>query len=201
VDIAAIRAMGDANPRPLAEPYVLYSGKLEINKGADLLIPAAVAARLTCPLVVVGDGKLRGRVAGQARDAGLDVRMLGWLPRNEALGWVRHATALAFPSRGPESLSRVLLEAAALGVPMAAMDTGGTGDIVEHERTGLLSASADALGADLARLVADRSLAGRLADAARLHVERRFDSRAVIAKVEALYLELAGLRQKEASGG
>jgi len=201
VDIAAIRAMGDANPRPLAEPYVLYSGKLEINKGADLLIPAAVAARLTCPLVVVGDGKLRGRVAGQARDAGLDVRMLGWLPRNEALGWVRHATALVFPSRGPESLSRVLLEAAALGVPIAAMDTGGTGDIVEHERTGLLSASADALGADLARLVADRSLAGRLADAARLHVERRFDSRAVIAKVEALYLELAGLRQKEASGG
>ena len=38
---------------------------------------------------------------------------------------------------------------------MAAMNTGGTGDIVEHERTGLLSASPDALGADLARLVAD----------------------------------------------
>ena len=107
-----------------------YSGKLEINKGADLLVPAAVAARLTCPLVVVGDGKLRSRVAGQARNAGLDVRMLGWLPRNEALSWVRHATALVFPSRGPESLSRVLLEAGALGVPMAAMDTGGTGDIV-----------------------------------------------------------------------
>jgi glycogen synthase len=199
VDIAAIRAMGDASPRPIAEPYVLYSGKLEINKGADLLIPAAVAARITCPLVVVGDGKLRDRVAAQARDAGLDVRMPGWLPRDEALGWVRHAAALVFPSRGPESLSRVLLEAGALGVPMAAMDTGGTGDIVQPGRTGLLSASADALGADLARLVADPSLAARLGDAARLHVERTFDARAVIARIETLYLELAGTRHKGAS--
>jgi glycosyltransferase involved in cell wall biosynthesis len=125
--------------------------------------------------------------------------MLGWLPRDEALGWVRHATALVFPSRGPESLSRVLLEAGALGVPTAAMDTGGTGDIVEHERTGLLSASAEALGADVARLMADRSLAASLADAGRQHVERTFDSRAVIAKVEALYIELAATPCKDAS--
>ena len=46
---------------------------------------------------------------------------------------------LIFPSRGPESLSRVLIEASALGVPIAAMDTGGTRDIVEHDVTGLLS--------------------------------------------------------------
>jgi glycosyltransferase involved in cell wall biosynthesis len=199
VDVASIRSMGDGTPRPLAEPYVLYSGKLEINKGADLLIPAAVAAHLTHPLVVVGDGKLRNRVATQAQQAGVDVRMVGWLPRDEALGWVRHAAALVFPSRGPESLSRVLLEAGALGVPMAAMDTGGTRDIIQHERTGLLSASAEALGADLARLLADPALAGRLGDAARVHVEQAFDSRAVIAKVEALYLDLARRRQKDAS--
>jgi glycosyltransferase involved in cell wall biosynthesis len=199
VDIAAIRAMGDASPPPMAEPYVLYSGKLEINKGADLLIPAAVAAQLTRPLAVVGDGKLRERVAAQAREAGLDVRMLGWLPRDEALRWVRHAGVLVFPSRGPESLSRVLLEAGALGVPIAAMDTGGTRDIIDHERTGLLSSSARALGADLARLIADRPLAARLGHAARDHVEQTFDARAVIAKVEALYLALAGAGRRDAS--
>lgn len=197
VDITSIRAMGDASPRPLAEPYVLFSGKLEINKGADLLVPAAAAARITCPLVVVGDGRLRERMAAQARDAGLDVRMPGWLPRDQALGWVRYASALVFPSRGPESLSRVLLEAGAMGVAMAVMDTGGTRDIIQHERTGLLSRSAEALGADLARLVADRSLAARLGEAARSHVERTFDSRAVIARIEALYLELVGSRHKD----
>lgn len=201
VDIAAIRAMADARPRPMAEPYVLYSGKLEINKGADLLIPAVAAAHLACPLVVVGDGKLRDRVEAQARDAGVDARLRGWLPREEALGWVRHATALVFPSRGPESLSRVLLEAGALGVPMAAMDTGGTRDIIQHDRTGLLSTAAEALGADLARLVADRGRAARLGEAARAHVEATFDARAVIARIEALYRELAGDRQNGASRG
>jgi glycosyltransferase involved in cell wall biosynthesis len=201
VDVAAIRAMGDASPRPLAGPYVLYSGKLEINKGADLLVTAAAAAGLKHPLVVVGDGKLRERVAAQARDAGLDARMLGWLPRDEALGWVRHAEALVFPSRGPESLSRVLLEAGALGVPMAAMDTGGTRDIIQHERTGLLSPSANALGADLARLLTDRTLAARLGSAAREHVERTFAARAVVARIEALYLELAGAAVGDASRG
>ena len=105
---------------------------------------------------------------------------------------------LRVPPAVVSELYCVLLEAAALGVPMAAMDTGGTGDIVEHERTGLLSATPDALGADLARLVADPSLAARLADGARLHVERTFDSRAVVANVEALYLGLAGPRHEDA---
>jgi glycosyltransferase involved in cell wall biosynthesis len=40
---------------------------------------------------------------------------------------------------GPEPLSRVLIEASALGVPIAAMNTGGTPDIVVDKRTGLLS--------------------------------------------------------------
>ena len=43
---------------------------------------------------------------------------------------------LIFPSRGPESLSRVLIEASALGVPIAAMDTGGTRDIDRAGRDG-----------------------------------------------------------------
>ena len=65
---------------------------------------------------------------------------------------------LIFPSRGPESLSRVLIEASALGVPIAAMNTGGTRDIIEHERTGLLSATPEGLARDVRRLRADARL-------------------------------------------
>ena len=39
----------------------------------------------------------------------------------------------------------MLLEASALGVPIAAMDTGGTRDIVVHDETGLLSTTPEAL--------------------------------------------------------
>ena len=54
---------------------------------------------------------------------------------------------VTFGVRGPG----VLVEAAALGVPTAAMDTGGTRDIVLPDATGLLSETPEALAADVAR--------------------------------------------------
>ena len=59
-----------------------------------------------------------GRNSKQAARAGL-VGTCGsraGVPRDEVLAWLRHAELLVFPSHGPESLSRVLLEASALGV-------------------------------------------------------------------------------------
>ena len=97
---------------------------------------------------------------------------------------------LIFPSRGPESLSRVLIEASALGVPIAAMDTGGTGDIISQNETGLLSRSPAELARDVGRLKADDQLRLRLGGAARGRAEERFDSRVVVARVDALYRDL-----------
>jgi spore coat protein SA len=106
------------------------------------------------------------------------------------MAWLAHAGLLVFPSYGPESLSRVLIEAAAIGVPIAAMNTGGTRDILEHDVTGLLSATPAELGDHVARLVADRPLAERLAARARAHVEAHFDAPRVVARFERLYEEL-----------
>ena len=186
VDVAGLQAAGALRP-DLDGPYVLYSGKLEVNKGADLLVRVAAAAGLDLPLVIVGDGRLRPALETEARAMGVDARFAGWLPREQALAWVRHATALVFPSRGPESLSRVLLEAGGLGVPVAAMDTGGTRDIIRHGETGLLSATPEGLAADLAGLLADPGRAARLGAAARAHVAATFDQASVVARVEALY--------------
>ena len=120
------------------------------------------------------------------------MRFTGWLGRDEAVIWLAHASLLVFPSYGPESLSRVLLESAALGVPIAAMNTGGTIDIVRHEQTGLLSSTPTELGDHVARLVADRALAARLANQARADVERHFEAASVVAQIEALYAALTG---------
>ena len=87
-------------------------------------------------------------------------------------------------------MSRVLLEAAALGVPIAAMDTGGTSDIIRHRETGLLSATADALARDLESLIADPALASRLGTAASGHVERTFNQSTIVERTMALYAEL-----------
>lgn len=196
VDVAAIRAEAVERPRPLAEPYALYMGKLAPNKGVLKLPTAIHRARLDWPLVVVGDGPERGALARSLRAAGCRVQVTGWLARKEALVWLRHAEMLVFPSRGPESLSRVLLEACALEVPVAAIDTGGTSDIIVHEETGLLAESPEQLGDHVARLRADPALRRRLAAAARRRVETLFAAGTVAARTERLYEDLSAAARR-----
>ena len=190
VDMAALDAAHHNAQRPLAGPYVLYAGKLAINKGVQYLLPAVAAAGLKVPLVVVGDGPLRETLEAEARDRGIDLRVLGWLPREDVWAWMRHALLLAFPSYGPESLSRVLIEAAALGTPIAAMNTGGTADIVHHQVTGLLSADAEAFSRDLSTLAADERLRATLSLAARTDAHARFSATSVVERVEQVYRSL-----------
>jgi len=203
VDLATLDAAAVA-PLPAAfadladRPFAIYVGKLAPNKGVAHLVPAAVQARLPWPLVVVGDGPDRAAIEGAARAAGLDARFTGWLDRADALALVARAAVVAFPSHGPESLSRVLLEAGGLGVPVAAMDTGGTRDVVVPGETGLLSTTPADLAADLARLVADAPLRRRLGAAARVHVRATFATPSVVDRMTALYAAL--IAQKGARG-
>ncbi len=188
VDLAGVRAAAAATPVDApAGTFAIYVGKLEPNKGVAFLVPALQRARLSLPLVVVGDGSMRARLEREARDARLDVRVTGWRSRDETLALMSHAAFVVFPSLGPESLSRVLLESGALGVPAAAMDTGGTSDIVRHGETGLLSRDATMLGDHVAELAADEGLRRRLGLAARRHVEATFDAPAVVSRVDEVY--------------
>jgi len=190
VDVAGIRRAAQAAAPPVKGPYAIFVGKLEQNKGVDYLLPALERARLPWPLVVVGDGRRRGALEAEARRLNRDARFLGWLDRPRAMAWLAHASLLVFPSHGPESLSRVLLEAAAIGVPIAAMKTGGTGDILEHGVSGLLSDTPDELGDHVARLASDRATAAGLARRAREDVGARFDTPCVAARLEALYRDV-----------
>ena len=196
VDVGGLRAQASASPAPMNGPYALYVGKLEPNKGVGHLLAATRQAGLRWPLVVVGDGSERPRMEAEAREQGQQVHFTGWSSRPEVLAWLQHAGLLVFPSHGPESLSRVLLEASTLGVPIAAMETGGTADIVVHEETGLLSHSGEELGQHVARLVTDRTLAARLGAAARRRAEDRFSAGVVIGEVERLYQDLISGRTR-----
>ncbi len=190
VNIAALRAEAAATAAPMHGPYALYLGKLAPNKGTSHLVDVVERAKLEWPLVVVGDGPDRAAIAAAARQSTRDVRLVGWADRQQATAWLAHASLLIFTSRGPESLSRVLLEASALGVPIAAMNTGGTPDIVRHGETGLLSMTPAALAGDVRRLADDEPLRRKLGEAARRHVERTFDAQNVVRRIEDLYLDL-----------
>jgi glycosyltransferase involved in cell wall biosynthesis len=190
VDMARIDEIYEAAPRPMDEPYVLYAGKLAANKGVQFLLEAYQRAGLHWPLVVAGDGPLRPTLEADARARGIKLHVRGWLGRADALAWMRHAAILAFPSFGPESLSRVLIEAAALGTPIAAMDTGGTRDILRPGVTALVSADAGEFARDLARLSGEAALRAKLGTAAREDVRTRFAAPSIVAQIEGVYRSL-----------
>jgi glycosyltransferase involved in cell wall biosynthesis len=192
VDVKALRGLADTRPAGAPPgPYAVYLGKLARNKGTDFLIDIVRESQLDWPLVIAGDGPGRAALEEQVANARANVRFTGWVDRDEAVQLLAHAAMLIFPSRGPESLSRVLIEASALGTPIAAMDTGGTRDIVEHDVTGLLSATPAQLAADVKRLRGDDALRARLGAAARSRIERDFESATVVARIEQVYVEVA----------
>ena len=195
VNVAALRDTAAASAPPLPGPYALYLGKLAPNKGTGTLVRIVERAGLDWPVVIAGDGPDRDTVAAGAAQSDRDIRMVGWIDQRAAAAWMGHASMLIFPSRGPESLSRVLIEASALGVPIAAMSTGGTPDIVVDEQTGLLSDTPEELADDIRRLRGDAALRARLGTAARLHAEARFDAPAVVERVERLYVDLTKRRR------
>jgi glycosyltransferase involved in cell wall biosynthesis len=194
VNVEALRAASAREET--SEPYALYVGKLAPNKGTGYLVDVVRRADLDWPLIVAGDGPDRAGLEREAAASGRRIEFKGWVDKDESAGLLAGASMLIFPSRGPESLSRVLLEASALGIPIAAMDTGGTRDIIDHDVTGLLSANPEALAADVRRLRQDAALRQRLGDAARRKIELEFDAVAVAVRVEDLYQDLVERRRR-----
>jgi glycosyltransferase involved in cell wall biosynthesis len=200
VDLAEIDQIVAAPPATVVEgPFVLYAGKLARNKGAHLL-PAVLAAFRAAggaaSLVIAGgaDPELLAAI----RATGVPAQALEWADHAEVLRLLSRCAALVFPSTWGEPLSRVLLEACAVGAPIVAMPTGGTPDLLTDGINARLDPTAAGLGRALAEVVALPHMAARLAEGARHTAETRLAAPVVAAQIEALYRDLIAARAKVA---
>jgi len=167
VDATEVNEIARETPEiALPDRFILFVGKLEANKGAADLIPAMVRSKVRLPLVILGNGSEEHRIRAEAAKHSIAVHAPGWADRADVLRAMKRAEALVFPSTWPEPLSRVLLEALALGVPIAAMNTGGTSELIEDGASGLLAANVEELGDALGRIVHDGPMRSRLMDGA-----------------------------------
>ena len=71
------------------------------------------------------------------------------------------------------------------------MDTGGTRDIIVDGDTGLLARTPADLAAAIRRIVAEPEVAERLGAQAATHAGERFEATRVVARIAALYGDLA----------
>ncbi len=178
------------------EPFLLYAGKWDANKGAHLLPAALAEARVGLPLLLAGDGPLRAQIQDEATAAGLDFRFLSWLDNDAVLNLMHRARVLVFPSAWQEPLSRVLLEASAAGAAIVALDTGGTSDIIEHAESGWLARDLGEFAAGIRRVVEDDQLNNLLRVGARHRAEMKFAAPGVSERVEGVYLRALGGERK-----
>ena len=117
---------------------VLYSGRITLEKGAELLAETIVRAREREPrlhLVLAGGGpeqeRLRERVGAE------HTTFLGWLSGEELARAYASADMFLFPS-ATDTFGQVILEAQASGLPVIAVGQGGPVSLIEHRVSGLL---------------------------------------------------------------
>ena len=102
------------------------------------------------------------------------------------------ADVFLFPSRYREGVPRVLLEAAATGLPAVAFDVPGVREAIEADVGGRLlpPGDVDAMTAAVRALLGDGEARGRMGRAARRWVEAHFDRRAIQARYLDVYRSL-----------
>jgi glycosyltransferase involved in cell wall biosynthesis len=178
---------------PRTEPGgpVVYAGRLSHEKGVDVLV-ASMAHVPEARLVVAGEGDRRDELEAQAdRVAPGRVRFVGRLPRDEVLDLVRSAGVAVLPSRWHENQPMAIIEAFAVGTPVAASDLGGVPELVEHGETGWLVPPDDpmALADALRAALGDPEDAHRMGKVARARAESRFAPSRHLSALEQIYDE------------
>jgi glycosyltransferase involved in cell wall biosynthesis len=181
-------------------PVVLTVCRLAPKKGPAELIEALAAVRGEHPdvqLLIAGvdlsaDQWYAGELAEQVGRRALvhNVRFLGWC--DDVARLMAAADVYAMPSTR-EPFGLVFAEAMAMKLPVLGLDDGGTPEVVEHGRSGLLSSRGDVetLAANLNELLGNPDLRRRLGEYGRQRVEAQFTTERMAGEVAAVYARIA----------
>jgi glycosyltransferase involved in cell wall biosynthesis len=114
-----------ARPAPgLPSPRIVFAGRLDPDKGPDILVEALGLLRDPTSTLILGDGRLRGPLQRRVRELGLAKRVSfpGWV--GDPGPYIAGATVLAIPSRD-EAFSQTAIIGLAHGVPVIGTEVDG----------------------------------------------------------------------------
>jgi D-inositol-3-phosphate glycosyltransferase len=182
------------------DPLVLFVGRIQPLKQADLAVAAVSRMRHTnANLVVVGGpsgsagvGELaRVRDVADQLGVGHRVRFVPPQPHHLLSSWYRAADVVVVPSRS-ESFGLVALEAAACGTPVVASAVGGLTTIVDSGRTGFLVDGTDPgiWAGHLDGLLDDPAMSRAMSDAAVIRA-RGYTWPTAAGRLRRMYADLA----------
>lgn len=177
---------------PSSQLLVGVVARLDSEKGHAWFLRAAQKVVQHTPqvhFVFVGHGSLRCALEKQATELGIIDRLTFAGYHEDITPWISAIDIVVLPSVEREGLSRVLLEAGAMGKPCIGTPIGGTPEIVSHQETGFIVPVGDdsALADALVRLIDDANLRSVMGAAARKRIEEMFALEGMIEKSEAVY--------------
>ncbi len=197
----ADRAFGRALLGLPPEPSVLVTpARLAPDKGHEDALWALAELRREgrrAVLVLIGDGPLKGELKAAAERMGLAdaVRFAGRVPRSDMPHYLAAGDVLLLPSVR-EGVPIVIVEGYAAGLPAAAYDTDGVGEVLRDGETGFSAPPGDrrALLDAVRRLLDEPHLRARFAAAGK-ELAAEYGAEAMGERLDRLYREK--LKEKE----
>jgi len=142
-------------------------------------------------LILVGDGPMRNELEQEAHslNSASKIEFLGY--RTDRLRIVKELDLFCMTS-SLEGIPRVMMEAMAIGVPVAAYDIPGVDKLLIHEKTGLLAkfGDMDDLKKCWERLLFNKALADEIALNGRKHILDNFSAKRMADEYTNLYQEM-----------
>jgi glycosyltransferase involved in cell wall biosynthesis len=188
--IAAVRAAWGI---PDGATVIGMAGRIAPEKGVLTFLEAI--ARLTdrpIHAVLIGEGPQESEARALVAERGLTGRVTFGGFRADINNAIHALDVLVLASVWEEPCSAVVQQAMALGKPVIGTDLGGTPEMIEDQKTGLLIPARDplALAEAIARLVDAPEMRGRMGAAGIERVEAHFTLAHMVDRNEALYQEI-----------
>ncbi|MBR3138966.1 glycosyltransferase [Candidatus Saccharibacteria bacterium] len=127
---------------PMNVPIVLYVGRIDPEKRVETIIKAFVEARFKVPkavMVIAGDGVDKARLQKICEEMGInkEIMFLGRVTEDDLYDLYRIGTVFATASE-IETQGIVLIEAAASGLPLIAVNKGAVSEVCHNDENGYL---------------------------------------------------------------
>lgn len=151
-------------------PIVLYVGRVDPEKQVGTVIAAFKEARKIVPkteMVIVGDGVDKARLEKMVKSEGLDlvVKFLGRVTAPDLFDLYRVGTLFATASE-IETQGIVLIEAAATGLPLIAVNKGAVAEVCKTNENGFLCepGNVDEIAEAMVKILSDAELQKKFAE-------------------------------------
>lgn len=174
---------------------VLFVGRLDRQKGADLLLDAVECLQDAVVLSLIGANVVDRRDKAVARPE--HIRELGWKSPGEIDGYIKDCDVVVVPSRW-EGFGLVALEAMRMGKPVIASSVGGLKEVVVNGSTGILVPPGDIGELRAAILRPSATELAEMGARGRERFDRNYRIERVHEELRELYAGVLGLQSRTA---